>query len=191
MLSAEPLVDHDADAALWRIRESYSDAALASSGMWEQLQDPFEAKTDVEATVQTIDKPIHFVLNLDDSNWAPASLNLAAGSGSYTDCSRSALPANFPSSVHGLRRKLFDKTKQLAATSIEPDHEHMPRQNDSESSASGPLALYAMHRRAAGLPMSMKAKRASEVCARLRIVYAAIAARILSATEAAALLWEL
>ena len=191
MLSTEPFAFQDMNTALWRIRDGYNDAALAPSGMWKKLSDPFEAKTDVEATVQTIDKPTHFVLSLDDSNWAQASLNLAAGSGSYTDCSRSALPANFPSSVHGLRRKLFDKTKQLAATSIEPDHEHMPRQNDSESSASGPLALYAMHRRAAGLPMSMKAKRASEVCARLRIVYADIAARILSATEAAALLWEL
>ena len=81
MLSAEPLVDHDADAALWRIRESYSDAALASSGMWEQLQDPFEAKTLVDAAVRTIDEPIHFILNLNGSRWTQASLNLRTGSG--------------------------------------------------------------------------------------------------------------
>ena len=51
MLSTELFAFRDMDTVLWRIRDSYNDAALAPSGMWKKLSDPSEARTDAEATV--------------------------------------------------------------------------------------------------------------------------------------------
>jgi len=94
MLSTEWLTDEDINAAIWRIRASFPNAALASSGLGQYLLsgDIDQALAAVACITPTIGVPVHFSINFQNSHWALATVDLSAAKAMYTDCLQNEPP---------------------------------------------------------------------------------------------------
>ena len=178
MLSNQWYNDEDMNAYIWRLRAGYPDASLMSSQFYEKLRlgQIDSAQSIVQATCGDYNStPIHFPLHLPSDHWTQASVTLSDGSGTCTDCYNTAAPLELP---NGIKRLIPKMGLGNPSSAIQADHAHMPFQDDNHSCA--PLALYSLHRRAGGLALAMKAKKASEVSADLRVIQAAVSAQLIS-----------
>ena len=134
---------------------------------------------------------VHFPINLQNSHWTLATVDLSAAKAIYIGCLQNEPPSKLKAGLQALlakkragsggRAKKPASNSGGATVSVETDHAAMPKQDDTHSC--GPLALCGMLLRAAGLPLSMKVRNTSEVCLRLRTIVAAIAARVPTAEE--------
>ena len=171
--------------------ESEGTRLLLPSFFYECLRDgsPSQlgmAGTMVSNAASDYSVPLSFVLNLNNMHWTHATVTLATGVVTYTDCRRGRAPPQLSSGIMELRKGLLESASP-GATRVDADHASMPRQDDNSSC--GPLASFAMHCKAAGRPVAMNAAASSEVSVPVRVVQASLVAGLLTAREAGEKLW--